>query len=125
MHYGSMMRKFVLAAAMLALLTACASKSNVSVTSGAGTVQTASRSEPIYYNGQHYNVNYTYSDALKVFNMKVSGTSIAMTAKDKGTATAIAVSALRYFACPDKMPSRLEGEPQFSSAVWSLQARCG
>ena len=70
-------------------------------------------------------MNYSYNDALKMFDMKVAGTSIAMNAKDKNTATAIAVSALRYFACPDRLSSRLIGEPQFSSAVWSLQARCG
>ena len=125
MHYDRMIGKFMHAAAALAILAACASKSNVSITSGGGTVQTVSRSEPIYYNGQHYNVNYTYNDALKVFDMKVAGTSIIMTPKDKNTATAIATSALRYFACPDKLSSRLVGEPQFSSAGWSLQARCG
>jgi len=124
MHYCRMIRKQVLAAALLATLSACTGKSNVNITSGAA-VQTATRSEPIFYNGQHYTVNYSYNDALKMFDMKVAGTSIAMNAKDKNTATAIAVSALRYFACPDRLSSRLIGEPQFSSAVWSLQARCG
>src|SRR5205085_523742 len=112
-----MTKQFVLAAAAVAVLSGCGSKSNVNITSGggAGAVQTASRSEPIYYNGQHYKVDYTYNEGLKLFDMKVSGTSIAMTAKDRNTATAIATSALRYFACPDRLSSRLVGEPQFSS----------
>jgi type IV pilus biogenesis protein CpaD/CtpE len=123
MHYDPMIGRFILAATVLAALSGCASQSNVNVTSG-GTVQTQSRSEPIFYNGQHYNIDYTYNQPLKLFDMKVSGTSVTMTAKDKNAAAAIATSALRYFACPDKLSSRLIGEPQFSSPVWSLQARC-
>ena len=123
MHYDRMISRFILAAASLAALAGCAGQSNVKVTSGA-TVQTQSRSEPIFYNGQHYSINYTYNDALKLFDMRVSGTSVAMTARDGDAATAIATSALRYFACPDKLSSRLIGEPRFSPPVWSLQARC-
>jgi hypothetical protein len=124
MHYDPMICRFIVAAAMLAALAGCAGQSNVKVTSGVATVQTQSRSEPIFYNGQHYNINYTYNDALKLFDMRVSGTSVTMTAKDKTAATAIATSALRYFACPDKLSSRLVGEPRFAAPVWSLQARC-
>jgi hypothetical protein len=123
MHYGRMMRN-VLAVAALVLLAGCANKSNVDVTSH-GAVQTQSRSEPIFYNGQHYNIDYSYNDKLRLFDMKVSGTSVAMTAKDKNTATAIATSALRYFACPDKLTGRLVGEPKFSPSAWSMQAQCG
>jgi hypothetical protein len=124
MHYGRMMRDFALAAATLTLLAGCAGKSNVDVTSQ-GAVQTQSRSEPIFYNGQHYTIDYSYNEKRKLFDMKVSGTSVVMTVKDKSNATAIATSALRYFACPDRLSSRLIGEPQFSSSVWSMQAQCG
>ena len=124
MHYERMTRNSVLAATALACLAACTSQSKVNVTSGGGTVQTKPRSEPIFYNGQHYNVNYTYNSSLRLFEMKVTGTSVTMTPGDRGTATAIATSALRYFACPDSQSGRLIGQPQFTSAVWSLQARC-
>lgn len=123
MHYGRMMRRFMLALAMTTALAACTSKSNVDVTSG-GSVQTSSRSEPIFYNGQHYKMNYTYNEALKLFDMKVQGTSVTMTAKDGKTATAIGTSALRHFACPDSQSGRLVGQPKFASATWSMQARC-
>lgn len=123
MHYDRMIGNRVLAAAVLAILAGCSSPSKVGVTTG-GKVQTASRSEPIFYNGQHYQVNYTYNEGLKLFDMKVSGTSVAMTANDRNAATAIATSALRYFACPDNLSSRLTGEPQFASAVWSVRAKC-
>ena len=39
MHYDRMIGKIMLAAAMLAMLAACTSKSNVNITSGGGTVQ--------------------------------------------------------------------------------------
>jgi hypothetical protein len=123
MHYHRMVRDAVVAIFVLFVLSACASQSRVGVTSG-GTVQTKSRSEPIFYNGQHYDVNYTYSDALKLFDIKVKGTSTVMTSKDQGTASAIATSALRYFACPDRLKGRLVGEPQFTPPTWSIQARC-
>jgi hypothetical protein len=123
MHYERMVKKCVVVAAVAAALVACTSKSNVDVTSG-GSVQTKSRSEPIFYNGQHYNVNYTYNETLRLFDMKVKGTSVTMTPSDRNTAAAIATSALRYFACPDSQSGRLIGQPQFSSAVWSMQAKC-
>jgi hypothetical protein len=122
---NSMMSRHILAASVLLLLASCSSPSKVSVTSsGGGAVQTSSRSEPIFYNGQHYQVNYTYNEALRLFDMKVRGTSTTMTPKDRNSATAIATSALRYFACPDSQSSRLVGEPQFASATWSLKAKC-
>ena len=71
MHYERMTRNSVLAATALACLAACTSQSKVDVTSGGGTVQTKPRSEPIFYNGQHYNVNYTYNSSLGLFEMKV------------------------------------------------------
>src|SRR6266545_2530094 len=89
MHYDRMIRKSILAAGVLACLAACTSQSKVDVTSG-GPVQTKSRSEPIFYNGQHYNVNYTYNSSLRLFDMKVAGTSVTMTPGVKSTATAIA-----------------------------------
>jgi hypothetical protein len=118
-----MTARFILAAAAIASLAGCTTKSNVDITSG-GTVQTDARSEPIFYNGQNYNVSYTFNEGLKLFDMKVRGTSVTMTAEDKNTATAIGTSALRYFACPDSQSGRLIGQPKFAGAVWSLQAKC-
>jgi hypothetical protein len=124
MHYDRMIRKYIVSAAALAILVACTTESKVGVVTSAATVQTKSRSEPIFYNGQHYNVDYSYNDRLKLFDMKVKGTSVTMTPKDGNTATAIATSALRYFACPDSQSGRLVGQPKFTSAAWSMQAKC-
>jgi hypothetical protein len=119
------MRIIIAAAASLFLVAACSSKSNVSVTSGgSGTVQTTSRSEPIFYNGQHYTIDFAYDKARGLFDIQVAGTSLAMTPKDEKAATAIATSALGHFACPSKLSGRLVGQPRYSAGRWSLQVAC-
>jgi hypothetical protein len=117
----------VLAALVLAvLLAACSKSGNIDINSGGSrSVQTQSRSEPIFYNGKHYALNYTYNDAAKAFDMKVSGTATAMKPDSQNDAINIASSSLGYFACPDGQRGRLVGSPKFNGGVWALQARCG
>jgi len=125
MHYGTMIKRFILICAVTATLGACTGKSNVDVTSGStASIQTRSRAEPIFYNGQNYKVSYAYNKTLNLFDMRVQGTSVTMTAKDANTATAIATSALRHFACPDSLSGHLIGQPKFVSTTWSMQAKC-
>ncbi|MGE0008198.1 MAG: hypothetical protein AB7S92_21775 [Parvibaculaceae bacterium] len=107
------------------LLAACGKAGNVDINSGAREVQTQSRSEPIYYNGRHYALNYTYNDSAKVFDMKVSGTTAAMKSDSEKDAVNIASSSLGYFACPEGQRGRLVGAPKFKGGTWALQARCG
>ena len=106
------------------LLAACSQPKDVDITRGSQTVQTASRSEPIFYNGKHYNLRYSYSEGQKVFDMKVTGTTAVMKAGDQKDAVAIATSALGHFACPDGQRGRLSNTPKFASGTWTLQARC-
>lgn len=118
----------VLAVLALSALVAACSKSggNIDITSGgARKVQTQSRSEPIFYNDKHYALSYSYNDAMKAFDMKVSGTTTAMKPDSQKDAINIASSSLGYFACPDGQRGRLVGSPKFKGGMWSLQARCG
>jgi hypothetical protein len=108
------------------LLAACSKSGNIDINSGGPrTVQTQSRSEPIFYNGKHYALNYAYNDATKAFDMKVSGTTAKMKPDSQKDAINIASSSLGYFACPDGQRGRLVGSPKFDGGVWALQARCG
>ncbi|WP_119268508.1 hypothetical protein [Taklimakanibacter deserti] len=108
------------------LAAACSKPGNVDINSGGPrTVQTQSRSEPIFYNGKHYALNYTYNDAMKAFDVKVSGTTAAMKPDSQKDAINIASSSLGYFACPEGQRGRLVGSPKFNGGVWALQARCG
>ena len=122
------MNRNVLALLCVSLLAAACSKpaGTVDINSGGPrTVQTQSRSEPIFYNGKHYALNYTYNDAMKAFDVKVSGTTTAMKPDSQKDAVNIAFSSLGYFACPEGQRGRLVGSPKFNGGVWALQARCG
>jgi hypothetical protein len=118
-----MQRFFCLAAAVL-LIASCAEKPKVNVTSKVQKVQTASRSEPIFYNGKTYRLRYSYNETLAAFDMKVSGETARMTDAQQKDAEAIATSSLRYFACPDGQSGRLSGNPRYGDGTWALQARC-
>lgn len=122
------MKPTVLCVLGLATLLAACGKSggNVDINSGGiKKVQTQSRSEPIFYNGKHYAMNYTYNEAMKAFDMKISGTTTAMKPDSQKDAVNIAFSSLGYFACPEGQKGRLIGAPKFNGGVWDLQARCG
>ncbi len=103
-----------------ALLSSCAGKSTVNVTHGSAQMQTKPRSEPIFYNGKTYKLDYSYVESARVFDMRVSG----MGPKQQKDAVALATSSLRYFACTDGQSSQMTGKPNYADGVWRLQARC-
>lgn len=105
--------------AIAVLLGACAAKPNVKVTHDQGTMQTKSRSEPVFYNGKTYQLDYDYAGGA--FDMRVSG----MGPKQQKDAIAVATSSLGYFACPDGQKGQLTGTPAFEGGQWKMQARCG
>lgn len=114
------MKKIALVICALVLLGACTS-SKVNINRSTATVQTKSRSEPIFYNGKTYQLDYTYSEAQGTFDMKVSGLS----PKQQQDATNIAISSLGYFACPDGQRGKIRGMPIYVDGKWSLLAKCG
>ena len=117
-----MSRPIILAAVALAL-AGCKSDSSVRITKDKPqpTVQTARRSEPIFYNGKTYHLDFGPSGNSGVFDMAVSG----MGPKQRNDAVAVATSSLGYFACPDGQKGRLANEPAYAGAKWRMQARCG
>lgn len=115
------MNRLVLAVATTAALSACKSASTVRITNDKPqAVQTASRSEPIFYNGKTYKLDFSSRDA-GLFDMAVSG----MGPKQKKDAVAVATSSLGYFACPDGQRGRLQNDPAYADAKWRMQAKCG
>jgi hypothetical protein len=104
------------------LLAGCVTKPDVSVNRGPATVQTGTRSEPVYYNGKTYHLDYTYTPAQGgVFDMKISGLS----PKQQQDAMNIAISSLGYFACPDGQRGKIRGLPIYVDRKWNLFAQCG
>lgn len=78
------------------------------------------RSEPIFYNGKTYHLDFAPGEG-GAFDMAVGG----MTAKQEKDAVAVATSSLRYFACPDGKTGQLTTKPAYASGAWKMRARCG
>ena len=78
------------------------------------------RSEPIFYNGKTYRLDFSPSGA-GLYDMTVSG----MGAKQQADAEAVATSSLGYFACPEGQRGKLTTNPAYSGGKWRMQARCG
>ncbi len=115
------MKTFDLAFAAALLLIGCKAGSTITINQhSGGEVQTASRSEPVFYNGKTYQLDYTYTKSSRAFDMRVSG----MGPKQPKDAEAVATSGLRYFACPDGQSGQMTGAPSYASGVWNVQAKC-
>jgi hypothetical protein len=104
------------------VLAACASQKNA-VTVVSSPYQSGQRqTEPVFYNGQQYEVSFTFNAIANVYDMIVSGSGgrpLGGTPGDRKVVEAIAASAVRHFACPDRQKGRHNG------SAWELQARCG
>jgi len=115
------MKPICLIASAALLLAGCKTSNNININQhSGGQVQTTSRSEPVFYNGKTYQLDYSYAKSSKAFDMRVSG----MGPKQQKDAEAVATSGLRYFACPDSQKSQMIGGPSYASGVWSVQAKC-
>ncbi len=111
----------ILIAAALGL-SACSEQPDVRITreKPASQVVMKPRSEPIFYNGKTYQLDFR-PKASGIFEMTVSG----MTAKQQKDAVAVATSALGYYACPEGQKGRLQGTPAYAESRWRMQAKCG
>lgn len=103
-------------------LAACKTQSTVRVTNEKPVAAVPqSRSEPIFYNGRTYQLDFRPASAAGAYDMTVGG----MSAKQQKDAVAVATSSLGYYACPDGQRGKLTVEPSYSAATWRMQARCG
>ena len=112
----------ILMAAALGL-SACGEPSSVRITHdrpASEAVVMKPRSEPIFYNGKTYQLDFA-PKAANLFDMSVSG----MGPKQQKDAVAVATSSLGYYACPEGQKGRLQGNPVYADAKWRMQAKCG
>lgn len=111
----------VLACCCAAFLAGCKQSSTVRITGEAPPAPVAApRSEPIFYNGKTYHLDFAPSGG-GLYSMAVSG----MGPKQKKDAVNVATSSLSYFACPDGHRGKLQSEPAYVEAKWRMQAKCG
>ena len=115
------MKKALAISVAIIALAGCSSKPKVDVKRSAPSeIQTTSRSEPIFYNGKTYQLDYSFNDDRNLFDMKVSG----LGPNNKQDAINIATSALSYYSCPDSRRGRLQGQPVFNAGKWDVKAMC-
>ena len=104
-------------------LVACSNDPAVRITSGkpkAAAPAPQARSEPIFYNGKTYRLDFAPKGS-GVYDMTVSG----MSGKQQKDAEAVATSSLGYFACPEGQRGKLQNTPAYANAKWRMQAKCG
>lgn len=86
-----------------------------------------SHSEPVFYNGKHYKVDFKYSRDLNAYAVKVTGKgrSLGSTEGDRKIVEQIALSTVRHFACPSRFKGQVvPGTSKHTGSAWEMQARC-
>jgi hypothetical protein len=118
-----MIHKSVIAVAAAGFIAGCSQGSNgVRVTNdsvAAAVPSENSRSEPIFYNGKTYQLDFAPVGAGR-FAMAVNG----MGQSQQKDAVAVATSSLRYFKCPDGQNGVLTDKPKYIDRQWRMTARC-
>ena len=109
----------ILSAALLAACTKSPSLVRITNEPNVAVVQAKPRSEPIFYNGKTYKLDFA-PQTEGGYAMAVS----PMTAKQEKDAVAVATSALRYYACKDSQKSSLVSKPRYAESAWHMTAQC-
>ena len=121
MHKPHMNRTLRVAVVVSFALAGCKTSNEVQITAEQPVSVVKPRSEPIFYNGKTYKLDFGPIGATTTYQMTVSGMSVSQ----KKDAVAVATSSLAYFACPDGQRGKLQNEPAYVGAKWNMQARCG
>lgn len=120
------MKKMVTLICCLVAATACGKKPDVDIVRNKPVVAAPkaiaqSRSEPIFYNGKTYQLDFSRTATSGVYALSVAG----MSAKQQKDAVAVATSSLGYYACPEGQRGKLTNTPAYAESKWTMTARCG
>ncbi len=119
------MNRIVMLVPIALFVAGCSqSSSGVRITQGLpqaspAIVQAAPKSEPVFYNGKVYQINFA-PDPSGGYAMAVSG----MSAAQQKDAVAVSTSSLRQFACKEKQNGKLLTQPIYSDSKWRMTAHC-
>ena len=89
--------------------------------------QGPARSEPLFYNGRTYQVQFRHVGAEQVYAVNVSarGRVLGKTAADGRVMSEVGRNAINHFACQDGQKAQvLDGSVQPGIAGWNMRARC-
>ncbi len=119
------MKKIVIMICSAIALTACAKKPDVDIVNkpdvAAPKAIAKSRSEPIFYNGKTYQLDFGPTASSGIYALSVAG----MSPKQQKDAVAVATSSLGYYACPEGQRGQLTNKPAYAENKWAMTAKCG
>ncbi len=111
----------------LAMLAACASKSQITVFSS-DYADGISHTEPVFYNDKHYDVTFRYNAGSNAYDVTVAGKGgrrLGDKQGDQAIIENIAASAVTHFACANGQRSNIvPGATRHNAGRWDTQAKC-
>ncbi len=111
-------------------ISACASEKPKLVainTNPSPYAQGQAHTEPLYYNGRTYQVQFRHIVAEQVFDVNVSapGRSLGKTPADSRIVSEVGRNAINHFTCKDGQKAQIvDGSVQPGTVGWKMRARC-
>jgi hypothetical protein len=124
------LKLFAVSGVAVLALSACASeKPELAAinTNPSPYAQGQAHTEPLYYNGRTYQVQFRHIIAEQVFAVNVSarGRSLGQTAADGRIVSEVGRNAINHFACKDSQKAQILNDSVHPGAVgWKMRARC-
>ncbi len=121
-----MMQRVVLITLMAVTLGACAQSGPRVVSSpySNGVLH----SEPVFYNGKNYKMDFRYQASRRAYDVKVSGKGgrrLGSKPGDRKVVSDMVSSAIRHFGCARGQKALiLPGTVRSENGTWRMQARC-
>jgi hypothetical protein len=116
------MNRIAILVAALALAACSSGDNGVHITSvqPAPKPVAAGRTEPIFYNGKTYQLQFTPVDTGG-YVVAISG----MVATQQKDATGLTISAFHHFYCKDSQRAKIIVAPAFTGGKWNTLSQCG
>lgn len=121
---------FAVSGVAVLALSGCASKKPELASINANPspyAQGQTHTEPLYYNGRTYQVQFRHIIAEQVFTVNVSarGRSLGRTAEDGRIVSEVGRNAVNHFACKNNQKAQIvDGSLQPGTVGWNMRARC-
>jgi len=88
----------------------------------------ASHTEPVFYNGKNYSMQFQYQAFRNAYDVNITGKGgrrLGRKAGDQKIARQVASSAIGYFACARGQKAFVvPGTLRNTNGTWQMQARC-
>jgi hypothetical protein len=112
----------------LSMLGCAADKSGIAVDTNPSPYSSGkTHSEPLFYNGKTYQVQFRHDIARQIYHVNVSaaGRVLGKTAEDGRIVAEVGRNAINHFACQSSHRAEIiPGSPKPTAAGWKMQARC-